>query len=299
MCPFFMEGLWLLFSIWCAFQLCSDFRLYWNFWIQALKMLFLSIFVFSYVVGEELLTPLKISVEVDLPKVLRTLLASRQIFSWTWVGLAHGYSGEVVYARSADSWNLHGTFKFQSISTKPLSNNYIAVWTLVRPSTLHWRSWKTTISVSLHVLQVWTFMLTSAQETKTTSQASQIKDVAILITQGTYAIAQEEGNCQSFSPILSCDFHGFHGFQGSLASAFFVPNAWRGKAVLGWYSMTYTQDEVLGLTPRELDQIATASRAIRWRFKFCLSLTWEGKALQGTNIARLKWGERMTFPFHP
>ena len=61
-------------------------------------MLFLSIFVFSYVVGEELLTPLKISVEVDLPKVLRTLLASRQIFSWTWVGLAHGYSGEVVYA---------------------------------------------------------------------------------------------------------------------------------------------------------------------------------------------------------
>ena len=87
-------------------------------------------------------------------------------------------------------------------------------------------------------------MLTSAF----TSQSSQIKDVAILITQGTYAIAQEEGNCQSFSPILGCDFHGFHGVRVLWPRLFLfqMPGG-----------------EVLGARPRELDQIATASRAIR------------------------------------
>ena len=55
-------------------------------WIQALKKLLKDIF--PTFVGEELLTPLKISVEVDLPKVLRTLLASWRIFSWTWGGFS-------------------------------------------------------------------------------------------------------------------------------------------------------------------------------------------------------------------
>ena len=84
--PFYSMGkTWrFLFGHLMWFQLCSDCTH--SFWIQALKKLLKDIF--PTLVGEELLTPLKISVEVDLPKVLRTLLASWRIFSWTWGGFS-------------------------------------------------------------------------------------------------------------------------------------------------------------------------------------------------------------------